>query len=388
MKLKQVFLWVNVFIFVISLLLTVFFFDKIWAFDRDLQNEFKKGQCKITSILVSEKITFWPCNTENNNLWWFSYYKDNFIKEVVMKGSDPKMNSDVDSETDVNFQKCYHGIISVNFNFSDPLNNGQMELAHSNISGLYSQNQTWVNGYLTQFIEKQQKGSAMIECYYKPLNPYQVLPFLPEISNLGLIWGSIFLTSTCISFILIIVFFLYRHKYRKDKYQIFLNNSSNSSLNNSGIRKSIGGSMSSSSTGKISTAGIVSMSSNNNKDSGASGSGKNNSPALSSSSKNKHVIESTLEFSDFSFNLQQVANQKPQKSALKQPINPNSENSSPFSSSPSSSSKKKHKIIDNDPSDSLDQLNSSGSGNSSSSSSSSSSSNINSPNSNSNNNKN
>ncbi|KAN0032506.1 hypothetical protein ACTFIV_006405 [Dictyostelium citrinum] len=374
MKLKQVFLWVNLFIFVISLLLTVFFFDKIWAFDRDLQNEFKKGECKITSILVSEKMTFWPCNTENDNLWWFSYYKDNFIKEVVMKGTDPKEN--VDSETDVNFQKCYHGIISVNFNFSNPLNNDQMTLAHSNISGLYSQNQTWVNGYLTQFIEKQQKGSGIIECYYKPLNPYQVLPFLPEISDLGLIWGSIFLASTCISFILIIVFFLYRHKYRKEKYQIFLNNSSaGGGLNSSGVRKSIGGSMTSSSTGKISTAGIVSLSnnnSNNNKDSGASGSGKNSSPALSSSSssssssKNKHVIESTLEFTDFSFNLQQVANQKPQKSALKQPMNPNSVNTSPFSSSPSSSSKKKHIIIDNDPSDSLDQLNSSGSGGSSS----------------------
>ncbi|KAK5582155.1 hypothetical protein RB653_003738 [Dictyostelium firmibasis] len=372
MKLKQVFLWANVFVFVISLLLTVFFFVKIWAFDRDLQNEFKKGNCKINSILITEKMTFWPCNTENDNLWWFSYYKDNFLNEVVMKGTDPKEN--VDSETEVNFQKCYHGIISVSFNFSDPSNNDQMTLANSNISGLYSQNQTWVGGYLSQFIEKQ-KGSGIIDCYYKPSNPYQVLPFLPQISNLGLIWGSIFLTSTCISFILIIVFFFNRFRYRKVKYQIFLNNSNslNSSSGSSISKKSIGGSMSSSSTGKISTAGVVSVNNNSsnsdNKNSGASGSGKNNL----SSSKNKHVIESTLEFTDFSFNLQQVTNQKPPKSALKQPINPNSVNSSPFSSSPSSSSKKKHKVIDHDPSGSLDQLNLS------EGSSSNSSSNTNSP---------
>eukprot|EP01132_Coremiostelium_polycephalum_P002371 gene2371-2933_t len=107
-----------------------------------------------------------------------------------MRGSNPNMSDDWNDSGQ--FSKCYQGIIRVNFLVSpnydnNPDDSTTPEEWNARITGLFSSNEKWVNGYLSVF-EKSDK----LQCFYRKSNPYEVLPFAPILSKIGIILGSIF----------------------------------------------------------------------------------------------------------------------------------------------------------------------------------------------------
>ncbi|KAF2071981.1 hypothetical protein CYY_006694 [Polysphondylium violaceum] len=315
---KESFIWVNVFISLIALILCIFFTQKVYVPDREIVKEFRKANCTIENVFMIKKNTFWPCRTENNvNNWWYAYFKQAFIEQIVYKGGDPVLDHDMGNPSE-KYSMCNQGIVSVMYeNVEDKV----LE-QRANVTGLFSYNSTWVKGYLQVF------NRSHIECYYDSQNPFHVLPFAPKASNYGLVLGMISAAVLIVSFSIIVVLFVLKMIERKKKARSY--------------RGSIYSHLQSSSPS------INGVSNNNNS---SSSTNNNNS---SKSKKKQNIISAQVDFNDFSFNLATTAaSQSPPNTSINTAATTtnNNNNSNNNSSIDQNQQKKKSFILDQDSQD-------------------------------------
>ncbi|KYQ93517.1 hypothetical protein DLAC_06218 [Tieghemostelium lacteum] len=207
---KESFIWINVFVSLLSLLLCIFFFQKVYKPNVELAESFSDSSCIIKSSSIGQKASFGPCSSVG--VWWFVSFKDAYVKYMSSQGVTPdtqptRVTDDLADNDSSGFSNCYQGVLSVAFSDGD----SQYQL--SNITGLYSANLTWVIEYMNTLYN----GKSSLPCYYKSSNPFWVLPFKPSVSSAGKVWGSIFLVILILSFLLVVVLFIWKQSDKRKK---------------------------------------------------------------------------------------------------------------------------------------------------------------------------
>ncbi|EGG18850.1 Putative G-protein coupled receptor [Cavenderia fasciculata] len=182
-------------------LLSIFFFVQVWLPAKREVDAYIETNCFIGNITVFAQQTNQSCHVSNSNLWWFPKFASLFEEKVIDKGSDPDSSDDWNDPGESGI--CYIGILDVTYTVSDydtdsntTDSNDQLQ---SQITGLWSANPLWIQGYLSVF-----KINQTIKCYYHDEVPVNVLPFGPILQDVGWIIGVVF-SSLCGASVLSII---------------------------------------------------------------------------------------------------------------------------------------------------------------------------------------